>query len=216
MSEILIISAHPDDMEIGMGGTATLLGQRGEKITSLVVTDGRRSPNPFAFPREELAKIRKQEAESAGKILGIQNLISFDLSDLKDPANVQKAEEELQTILKKMRPVEIYILHPELDRHPTHRASGTILIQALERTPEIQAAVWAYEVWGLFAKWDRFEDISSVINKKIAAVQAHKSQIAAIPYTEGVLGLNRWRAIFADPGQMESNIAYAEVFLRLK
>ncbi|HSL02768.1 MAG TPA: hypothetical protein VK901_04430 [Nitrospiraceae bacterium] len=35
--------------------------------------------------------------------------------------------------------------------------------------------------------------------KKMAAIAEHRSQVATIPYGEGVLGLNRWRAVFADP-----------------
>jgi LmbE family N-acetylglucosaminyl deacetylase len=59
--------------------------------------------------------------------------------------------------------------------------------------------VWGYEVWGLFPEWNRFEDISDQIGKKLAAIDEHKSQIAAIPYADGIAGLNRWRAVFAGP-----------------
>jgi N-acetylglucosamine malate deacetylase 1 len=216
MSDILIISAHPDDMEIGMGGTAAILAAQGAKITSLILTDGRRSPNPFAFPPEEMSRIRKQEAETACRILGIDRLVSFDLADLKADSNLEKASSGLHQILSETSPSEIYSLHPELDRHPTHRAAGKILIESLQSFLQTHAAVWAYEVWGLFPHWDRFEDISSMISKKIASVQAHKSQIAVVPYTEGILGLNRWRAVFADPAQTESRATFAEVFVRLK
>jgi N-acetylglucosamine malate deacetylase 1 len=216
MSEILIISAHPDDMEIGMGGTVAMLAAKGAKITSLILTDGRRSPNPFAFPPDEMSRIRRQEAETAREILGIKGLISFDLADLKSASNIEKASIGLRKILTESVPSEIYTLHPEWDRHPTHRASAKILMELIGELPELRSAIWAYEVWGLFPRWDRFEDISSVISQKIASVQAHKSQIAVVPYTEGILGLNRWRAVFADPAQLENKATFAEVFVRLK
>jgi len=44
---ILIVSAHPDDMEIGMGGTVAKLVAEEAEITSLIVTDGGRASNPF-------------------------------------------------------------------------------------------------------------------------------------------------------------------------
>jgi N-acetylglucosamine malate deacetylase 1 len=37
---ILIVSAHPDDMEIGMGGTAARLIEEGAEVTSFIMTDG--------------------------------------------------------------------------------------------------------------------------------------------------------------------------------
>lgn len=216
MSEILIISAHPDDMEIGMGGTAAMLAAKGARITSLILTDGRRSPNPFAFPPDEMSRIRRKEAETAHEILSISQLISFDLADLKSAQNIEKASSGLRKFLIETPPSEIYTLHPEWDRHPTHRASAKILMDLLQSLSDLQATVWAYEVWGLFPRWDRFEDISNVISKKIAAVQAHKSQIAVVPYTEGILGLNRWRAVFADPAQIDNKATFAEVFVRLQ
>ena len=45
---VVIISAHPDDMEIGMSGTVAKLVESMAVITSVVVTNGGRSSNPFA------------------------------------------------------------------------------------------------------------------------------------------------------------------------
>ena len=49
---VVIISAHPDDMEIGMGGTAAKLVESMAVITSVVITNGGRSSNPFAFTEQ--------------------------------------------------------------------------------------------------------------------------------------------------------------------
>jgi hypothetical protein len=76
--------------------------------------------------------------------------------------------------------------------------------------------MWAYEVWGLFHSWDRFEDISDQIDIKLKAIAEHQSQLAAIPYAEGISGLNRWRTVFADPKQEKVTGTFAEVFLKLK
>jgi hypothetical protein len=75
--------------------------------------------------------------------------------------------------------------------------------------------VWAYEVWGPFAKWDRLEYIDAYMEKKRLAIAEHRSQVATIPYGEGVLGLNRWRAVFADPRADAPVGTHAEVFLRV-
>ena len=51
---------------------------------------------------------------------------------------------------------------------------------------------------------------------KMLAIAEHQSQVATIPYGEGVLGLNRWRAVFADPKAAAPMGAYAEVFRRVE
>ncbi len=212
---VLLISAHPDDMDIGMGGTAAKLAERGAGLSSVVLTDGRRSPNPFHLSAEALIQIRQEEARKAAAILGVHEVIFCGLPDLKSSENYNCAKQKIKELISGMHPGEIYIPHPELDRHPSHRLTGKILLESIA---ELQAKcdVWAYEVWGLFHQWDRFEDISSQIGKKLQAISQHQSQVAAISYGEGVAGLNRWRAIFADPHQTQSRAAFAEVFIRVE
>jgi LmbE family N-acetylglucosaminyl deacetylase len=214
VNNIILVSAHPDDMEIGMGGTAAKLAQSGANLISIVLTDGRRSPNPMHLAPETMAAIRKQEGERAAKALGLAESIFCDLQDLKSADNCERAQEKLRDLIAETQPSEVYVLHPELDRHQSHRVSGKIAMETV-RELSIHCTVWAYEVWGLFPTWDRFEDISSTIGKKIQAIQEHKSQVASIPYAEGVTGLNRWRAIFTDPDESEPGCVFAEVFLRI-
>jgi len=209
---ILLVSAHPDDMEIGMGGTAAKLAANGAALTSIVLTDGRRSPTPFRVDPDSLAELRQEEARRAGQVLGIQEVLFFNLPDLKSTENFQNARDRLQETIARINPAEIYTLHPQLDRHASHQLAGNAVLEAVKGQPNL--VVWAYEVWGLFNQWDRFEDISSFISKKIQAISEHKSQIACVPYSEGVTGLNRWRAIFADPQQSAIQAAFAEVFIR--
>jgi N-acetylglucosamine malate deacetylase 1 len=214
MKKVLVVSAHPDDMEIGMGGTIAKLVANHCSIISVVLTDGRRSPNPFAMSQDEMANIRTEESKRAARILGIQRTIFFELESLvKD--SLEDATKKLTEVINSVMPEEIFTLHPELDRHPTHRLAGKISIDALKQTNLQSMMLWAYEVWGLFHNWDRFEDISDQIGIKLKAIGEHQSQLAAIPYAEGITGLNRWRAVFADPKQEKVSSTFAEVFLKL-
>jgi LmbE family N-acetylglucosaminyl deacetylase len=159
--------------------------------------------------------LRIREGESAARKLGIDKTIFFGLESLSSETARRDAGENLKELIASFRPDEIYTLHPDLDRHSSHRAAGELCIEAVEHLG-VNVPIWAYEVWGLFAAWDRFEDISDHIETKLAAVNEHRSQIAAIDYTEGIAGLNRWRGVFADPHQQESPAKYAEVFIRLR
>jgi LmbE family N-acetylglucosaminyl deacetylase len=210
MARIVVISAHPDDMEIGMGGTVAKLTQAGNDVTSIILTDGGGSANPFSLTRSQMVELRKQEAQSAAKQLGVNQTLFLEVADLKDTAQYEAAKRKLQKYFESSKPDEIYTLHPDLDRHPTHQLAGRITV---ESTPRV--TVWAYEVWGLFSKWDRLEDISNEMGQKLRAIHEHKSQIAALPFAEAVAGLNRWRAVFADPQAKQIETLYAEVFVRL-
>ena len=217
MKRVLLISAHPDDMEIGMGGTVAKLSESGHTIVSVILTDGRRAPNPFTLPPERMAEVRQQESERAASILGVNEAIFFELESISTKENYSSAIKKLVKIIDSILPDQIYTLHPELDRHPSHALTGKVTLEALKQSNQAShIEVWAYEVWGLFNSWDRFEDITNQIGKKLMAIREHQSQLAAIPYAEGVAGLNRWRAVFADPQQTNAQATFAEVFLKLK
>jgi len=202
-------------MEIGMGGTVAKIAAAGDLLTSVVITDGRRAPDPFSVGPEKMATTRKDESDKAAKVLGISESIFFGFESVVSEESIAEAAEKMIEVIDSFEPDEIYSLHPELDRHPSHRMAGKICVDALRQCSNRNIKLWAYEVWGLFPKWDRLEDITAHIETKIAAIGEHKSQIAAIPYVDGVVGLNRWRAVFADPHQSTVEAVYAEVFLRL-
>jgi N-acetylglucosamine malate deacetylase 1 len=67
-----------------------------------------------------------------------------------------------------------------------------------------------------FSTWDRIEYIDRYVEKKKLAIAEHRSQVSVIPYGDGMLGLNRWRAVYADPMEASPAGNYAEVFLRVE
>jgi LmbE family N-acetylglucosaminyl deacetylase len=215
---VLIISPHPDDMEIGMGGTVTKLINQEFNVISFVVTDGRRSTSISHYSEDEMAEIRKREAQEAGRILGIEDLIFLGLHDVKSPGNQRGLKERLWEITDRFRPIELFTPHPKIDKHPTHRNVSSLVVETLDEMnkdkllPPIR--IWCYEVWTPFEKYDWIEDISGYINVKTAAVGAHRSQIEYKNYSQGIKGLNRYRAIFHDTSGI-TKMKYAEVFVEL-
>ncbi|WHZ16040.1 MAG: LmbE family protein [Nitrospira sp.] len=214
--QILIVSAHPDDMEIGMGGTVAKLVERRAEITSLIVTDGGRAANPFGWTEQRMAEVRRTEALRAAEILGEKDVIFCDQPDAADEVDVKAVRRNLVEVLTRLKPTEVYTLHEDLDRHPGHRQAGRLVRESVVEsglTPG--GGVWAYEVWGPFARWDCIEYIDAYVEKKRLAIAEHRSQVATIPYGDGMRGLNRWRAVYADPMAETPAGTYAEVFLRL-
>lgn len=213
---VVIISAHPDDMEIGMSGTVVKLVESMAVITSVIVTNGGRSSNPFALTEQRMAEVRRGEALSAAGVLGVHDVIFCDEPDAAEEINAPAVKQKLVEILARLRPTEVYTLDEELDRHPAHRLAGKLARECVcEADLAPSGGIWAYEIWEPFATWDRLEYIDRHVAKKMAAIAEHHSQVATIPYGEGVLGLNRWRAVFADPKASAPAGMYAEVFRRI-
>ena len=213
---ILIISAHPDDMEIGMGGTVAKLVEEGAAVTSLIVTDGGRASNPFGWTEQQMAAERRSEALRAAEVLGVKDVIFCDQPDAADEVDAKAVKRTLVELMTRLTPAEVYTLHEALDRHPAHRLAGRLVRESIrESSLRPSGGVWAYEIWGLFATWDRLEYIDAYLEKKKLAIAAHCSQVATIPYGEGMLALNRWRAVYAEPFADAPAGAYAEAFLRL-
>jgi N-acetylglucosamine malate deacetylase 1 len=151
---VVIISAHPDDMEIGMGGTVAKLVDSMAEITSVVVTNGGRSSNPFALTEQRVADVRREEALCAAGILGVKEVIFCDEPDAAEEINTTSVARRLVGILARLRPTEVYTLDEELDRHPAHRLAGKLARESvLEAGIVLSGGIWAYEIWGLFATW---------------------------------------------------------------
>jgi N-acetylglucosamine malate deacetylase 1 len=211
---ILIVSAHPDDMEIGMGGTVAKLAESQAVITSVVITDGGRAANPFSWTEQRMADTRKKEALLAAEILGVKEVLFLDEPDSTAEINYAAAKQRLTKIINRVTPATIYTLHEQLDRHSAHRLAGKLARETVAEVGLVlSGGIWAYEVWGLFPQWDRLEYIDGQIAKKLMAIAEHRSQMASLPYGDGVLGLNRWRAVFADPQANSPAGVYAEAFL---
>jgi LmbE family N-acetylglucosaminyl deacetylase len=216
---VLVISPHPDDLEIGMGGTVAKFTESGVNVVSMVVTDGRRSTSLYGLSEDEMAELRGYEVRNATAVLGIGYLILLGLGDVRSGENKSSLASALEDAMERFSPREIYMPHPEIDKHPTHRAVSSIALDTLREMdssllPE-GLKVWCYEVWTPFPSYDRMEDISLQMHVKQAAIDAHKSQLEYKNYTDGITGLNRYRAIFNETGGL-TIMEYAEVFLEIK
>jgi len=214
-TKALIISPHPDDLEIGMGGTTCLLLEKGIEVISIVVTDGRRSANPLDLTTEELVRTREEEVIESSGILGVElSLLHF--SDMESEANKHEFSSKMGEIINELRPDEIYLPHPEIDKHKTHRTVSRLTLDSLNTVVKQNAfefECWFYEVWTPFPSYDRIEDITSFADTKRRAIEAHKSQTAYKDYTDGVMGLNRYRGVFNDTADGFAPF-WAEVFIK--
>lgn len=176
--DILAFGAHPDDVEIGMGGTIAKYAQKGAKIGICDLTKAELSSNGTVEKRQ-------MEAEKAGHILNISTRIQLTLPDRGLYLKEEYVREIVQ-IIRKYRPKIIFAPYFE-DRHPDHGHCAKLVEEAFfssgikkyndnENLFAYRAdALYFYMING-FHKPDFVVDISETMDKKIASLEAYSSQ----------------------------------------
>lgn len=183
---ILFIGAHPDDCDIKGGGTAALYAAMGHKVKFIAVTNG--DAGHMETGGGMLAKRRTAEARESARRLGIAE---YEVMDNHDGELMPTLENRMD-IIRKIREWEadVVISHRTNDYHPDHRYTG-VLVQdaafmvgvpnvAADTPPLRKNPVFLYFEDG-FQKPNPFSpditvDITSVIDQKIHALDAHTSQ----------------------------------------
>ena len=79
----MVIFAHPDDAEIGSGGTVSKWSKSGTEITFVQCTTGNSGSNDLKMTSERIEILRHKEQKEAANIIGVKNLISLEHEDGK-------------------------------------------------------------------------------------------------------------------------------------
>ena len=90
-TDILVVTAHPDDAEFGVAGTVALWTAEGKQVVYVVCTNGDKGTSDRSINPEDLVKTRQGEQKAAAKILGVREVVFLGYSDqgLEDtPENV--------------------------------------------------------------------------------------------------------------------------------
>jgi LmbE family N-acetylglucosaminyl deacetylase len=200
---VLVIAPHPDDESIGCGGTICLHADRGDRVSAVFLTSGEKGMTDLSV--RDARRIRERESEDAAGILGISSVTFLRRPDEHLEQDIPNAAQALKPILEREKPEVIYLPH-ERDFHRDHRASVPIVHTAVRACGIAAPALLSYEVLTPLTEYDRAEDISPVIQRKLKAVCAHRSQVRQFRYDRALRAMNRFRGVVAGAG------LYAEVF----
>lgn len=206
---VLVITPHPDDEAIGCGGTLLRHVEHGDRVSVIFLTSGEKGGH--GRREEETARLREQEARQAAVLLGID---AFEFWHLPD-GGVAVTEELVARVRERINSDEmqlIYVPHAG-EMHADHQAAASLVGTAAKGLPtERRPEVRMYEVWTPLQEMDEIVDISSYMERKLAAVRAYASQCSVLRFDDAIAGLNRYR------GEMHSwpGGDYAEVFLRME
>ncbi|MEM4755658.1 MAG: glucosamine-6-phosphate deaminase [Candidatus Woesearchaeota archaeon] len=181
---ILVISPHPDDSCIAVGGTIAMFATANTIHGAIMVT-GHKAQIPNTT-KEQRIKIRMQESNKEAAILGFTphhlQLKYYDAPEKKESEQADK--KKVARLLQQLKPDIIFLPQPQ-DTHPTHQYARAITLKALKQTG-LQPELWNYEgPWSMFSH-EQFNAVvffpKEYFKKKLKAVAAHASQNTRTPY----------------------------------
>ena len=129
IDRLLVIVAHPDDVDFGSAGTMATLTAHGVHITYCIVTDGDAGGSDRAMSRPEMASMRRKEQTAAAATVGVEDLIFLGHPDGRVEANLA-LRCDLSRVIRQVRPKVVMSQSPDrnYDRiftsHPDHLATG--------------------------------------------------------------------------------------------
>ena len=174
--EILAVGAHPDDVELGCGGTLALLARKGRSVGILDLTRGEAGTRGTP-------ETRAAEAAESARILGARFRDGLDLGD-GNLRTDRAAELEVVDVIRRRRPRLVFAPLPN-DRHPDHVRAGRLVtdaafyagLRALEtgRPPHRPQQV-VYFPSTFLAEPTFLVDVTELLETKLAAVRAFRSQ----------------------------------------
>jgi N-acetylglucosamine malate deacetylase 1 len=201
MKRVLVVGAHPDDEAVGCGGALRRHVLDGDQVSAVFLTSGEAGGHGIDRPGET----REREARAAAGILGIGELQFWRQPDGRLSARGELVR-RLAALIASSRPGLVYAPHGG-DDHSDHRAASRIVRRALAMTaPAVELR--CFEIWSPLAQIELLVDISEVIEDKLRAIRAYRSQCAVMRFDDAFSGLARYR------GEMHSwpGGPYAEAF----
>jgi LmbE family N-acetylglucosaminyl deacetylase len=198
-SRILVITAHPDDVDFGAAGTIATFTESGAKVTYCIVTDGDAGGFDENFPRAEMGPLRRTEQIAAAKCVGVEDVRFLGYPDGQVEATLA-LRRDLARVIRQVRPDLVICPNPERDfkfvarSHPDHRAVGQAALDAVYPDarnpfafPELRHNE-GLEAWTVPQVWisgtadpDHYVDVTETFPRKVAALRAHQSQTGHMP-----------------------------------
>lgn len=186
---VLALMPHPDDIEILCAGTLLLLSDAGFEIHIATMTPG--DKGSAVLSREEIAKVRREEARAAAEVLGARSYTCLEFSDLEITFD-NPSRQKVAALLRKINPAIIFTT-PPADYMFDHEITSQLVRDAcfnagvpnypidgepIASVPYLyySDAVEGHDLFGVDARVSCMVDISTQIEKKSDALKCHDSQ----------------------------------------
>jgi LmbE family N-acetylglucosaminyl deacetylase len=229
VERVLVVVAHPDDIDFGSAGTVAGWTDAGTEVAYCLVTYG----DAGGFddtPRDQMPALREAEQRAAAKAVGVSDLTFLGYPDGRVYVT-HELRRDIARQIRRVRPQRVVCPSPQRNwvrigpSHPDHLAVGEATLCAVypdARNPFAHPELLADEglaAWTVSEVWlnggpqpNHYVDITATFDRKLAALRAHTSQTAHLDDLEGML--RRWLAMnAAAAGLPEGRLAEAYQFL---
>jgi len=200
-SDMLVISAHPDDAEFGVAGTVANWTRAGKKVVYVVCTRGEKGTTDRHLTPEELAAVREKEQMAAARLLGVAAVDFLGMPD-QGLEDTPAFREQVVRVIRQYRPHTVVTSDPyrRYVWHRDHRIAGQVVLDAvfpyardhlaypdmlaegMEPHKVQELLFWAAE------DVNYRSDITATFALKLAALRCHASQVREL----GVSNLEDW------------------------
>jgi LmbE family N-acetylglucosaminyl deacetylase len=196
VQRVLVVTAHPDDVDFGVAGSVAIWTAEGIEVTYCIVTDGDAGGDDLDLARPEMARVRRDEQTAAAAIVGVTDVRFLGHPDGRVVATLD-LRRDVSRVIREVRPQRLVTQSPErmwsriYASHPDHLATGEATVCAVypdARNPFAHPELLrdeGLEPWVVPELWlmaredaDVFVDTTAAIDKKIAALRAHVTQMA--------------------------------------
>lgn len=228
-ARVMVIVAHPDDIEFGCAGTMARWIQAGATVCYVLVTSGDVGIADLSLSREEAMAIREKEQDAAAAVIGVQEIVYLRHPDgmvVNDLALRKQLVREIRRfqpeVVVGMDPTAVFISENYVN-HPDHRAVGGATIDAVFPSSgqphlfrELEGeGLGAHKVRKLYidsfgATAQVYINISAVMDLKIAALKKHVSQMGT---WDPEPMLRQWAGELAKGKEMEYAEGYRVITL---
>jgi LmbE family N-acetylglucosaminyl deacetylase len=194
VERVLVVTAHPDDVDFAAAGTIALWTDAGVDVAYCICTDGDAGGFDPSVPRSAIGGIRQAEQRAAAKVVGVEQVHFLGYPDGRLEPSFE-LRRDISRVIRQVRPQRMLVSSPERDyeriarSHPDHRAAGEAALNAVypdARNPFAHPELLddeGLEAWSVPEVWimggphaQRFVDVTSTFDRKIAALRAHESQ----------------------------------------
>ena len=205
VTRVLVVTAHPDDVDFGAGGTISAMTDAGLQVTYCICTDGDAGGFDDATDRSAIAGIRRDEQRAAAAQCGVTDVRFLGYKDgyLEPTHDVQR---DIVRVMRQVKPQLVITQNPERNwerlpaSHPDHMNAGEATVRALYPAvrnpyayPELRNDE-GLEAWTVSWLWlntnlgaTTFVDITATFPRKLAALKAHVSQTSHMDNLEEMI-----------------------------
>jgi LmbE family N-acetylglucosaminyl deacetylase len=194
IERILVVTAHPDDVDFGVSGSVATWVKAGIEVAYCVVTDGDAGGSDRSISRSDVAVLRREEQRAAAAEVGVSDVEFLGYPDGRLSPSIE-LRRDISRQIRRFQPQRLVCQSPERwwerlgASHPDHLAAGEASVCSVfpdarnpfahpELLDEGLEPYSVAELWMMAApKANIAVDITDTFDRKIAALRRHRSQV---------------------------------------